>query len=99
MSAAERARRHRQRQRELKGCVVVEVDFSLIDALIECGLVQADRSEHRPAIAKAIGVILARWKETVTRDASSAFLSASVIGQSRGSHARQSSPDIQPEEP
>jgi hypothetical protein len=82
MQSADRARRYRDRQRRLRSVVPVEVDFGLVDCLIETGMVPLDRSEDRQAIGAAVAIILAHWQETVTRDASSVRGSSIVFPKS-----------------
>ncbi|CAN7203563.1 hypothetical protein LJR030_000539 [Rhizobium sp. LjRoot30] len=69
---AERQRQYRQRQKAQKSMVAVELDFDLIEALIEAGLLQDRHSENRVSVAAAIGAVLDQWKNTVMHNAARA---------------------------
>lgn len=70
-SAAERNRRYRQRQREGRSVIGVEIidPFGLVDALIESGLLSERNCEDKSKIAAATGRVLEDWARKI-RDAS-----------------------------
>jgi hypothetical protein len=68
-SAAERARRYRQRRKNELEVLPVEIELpKLIDAMIEVGMVPEDQCEDKRLISKTAGNILRSWLLSITRD-------------------------------
>lgn len=72
-TAAERARRYRDRQRRAwapRIVVPIEVaHFDTVNALLDDGRITDGQAHDRDAIAAALGQIIEAWQKTVTRDA------------------------------
>ncbi len=66
LSAAEKQRRYRERQK--RGCISVrvDVDLAVIDALIEEGLLSAWDSEDAEQIKDVLEEFHQNWAESVT---------------------------------
>ena len=67
--AAERMRRHRERQRDGLRCLMIELRETEIDALVHKGLLTRDNSQNPEAIIAALYDFLDRTLDnTVTRN-------------------------------
>jgi hypothetical protein len=62
--AAERMRRHRERQRDGLRCLIIELRETEIDALIHKGLLIRDNSQNGGAIVAALYDFLDRTLDT-----------------------------------
>lgn len=66
VSAAERMRRYRERQRAGVRCVPVEVSREVIDALVARGLLDSDSAATDAELGQALGELLDLWAESVS---------------------------------
>ena len=58
ISAAERSRRYRERQRNNTHLITIEVDAPLLEGLISLGFVHADDSGERDCIEDAVFMLM-----------------------------------------